>query len=116
VNLLIAGSRGVDTIVAYDLICENINHPKRVDVLIHGGAQGVDWVAGQWARDRGIPVVVFHPPFDQIGRRAGPVRNEMMVRACDAALVLWDGVSPGTKTTIDFLRRHRKRYELCIVH
>lgn len=47
--------------------------------IYHGGASGADKLADLWAKDAGVPV--RHFPADwSIGKSAGPIRNELMVK------------------------------------
>lgn len=52
---------------------------KYVGVLIHGGAQGVDSMAGTWARGLGIEESVFPADWEKHGRSAGPIRNKALL-------------------------------------
>ena len=47
--------------------------------LCHGGASGADFLAGRWAKRKGIPVRVYQADWGHLGPRAGPVRNEFML-------------------------------------
>lgn len=80
--------------------------------VIHGGAQGVDMMAGEWARSKGYPVDVFLPDWDQFGKAAGYMRNRDMVEVATAAIVVWDGRSKGTRHTLDLLDHHLTPYVL----
>jgi hypothetical protein len=47
-------------------------------LLIHGDARGADWLAGEWAKERGVEVAC---PADwrRRGRGAGPIHNRQML-------------------------------------
>lgn len=80
----------------------------RVRMLIHGGAKGADEMAGQWALIAGIPQTVFRAQWDVFGRRAGMIRNQLMLTEGKPDLVLafrMPGKSPGTD---DMIRRARE--------
>jgi hypothetical protein len=62
-----------------------------VSQVVHGGARGADALAGDWARERGIPVQVFHADWDREGKAAGPLRNERMAKAGADLLVAFKG-------------------------
>lgn len=51
-----------------------------VDVLIHGGAEGADRLAAEWATERAIEVSEYPADWAGMGRRAGPMRNWRMLR------------------------------------
>lgn len=48
-------------------------------VVIHGGAEGADSIAGEAAQARGLEVVVFRANWWAHGRAAGPIRNQRMI-------------------------------------
>lgn len=65
-------------------------------VVVAGGAPGVDRFGEQLARDAGVLFKVMPADWDRFKRAAGYIRNDAMAKAADAALVLWDGLSPGS--------------------
>lgn len=75
--------------------------------LVHGGARGLDTLAGRWGVWRiaeDCPVDVEHHPADwSRGKRAGHERNARMVAAGADACVAF----PGGRGTADALRRAR---------
>ncbi len=95
-ELLIAGSR---SITSFDL---SPHIPADVDLIITGGAKGVDTLAEAYARERGIPTVTVKPVYKKYGRAAPVVRDKEMVDMADAVLVVWDGRSRGSKHTADY--------------
>jgi len=68
--------------------------------LVCGMARGVDMAAYR-VYDGKVPIRAFPADWDRHGRRAGYVRNAVMVGECDAVIAIWDGKSRGTKHTID---------------
>lgn len=52
---------------------------RPISVVIHGGASGVDALADDWARHRGIPRETFLAQWTLHGRAAGPRRNAQML-------------------------------------
>lgn len=74
-------------------------------LVIHGAARGVDTILGAEAATRGHTVHAFPAEWDKHGKSAGFVRNIEMLKMLDPTndfvLAVWDGVSRGTKHTID---------------
>lgn len=73
--------------------------------IVEGEAVGPDRWARTYARDRAMPVE-RHPvtalDWARYGRRAGLLRNETMASSgVNAAIGWWDGVSAGTKNSIN---------------
>ena len=101
-KLLIVGSR---SITSFDL---SPHIPADVELIITGGAKGVDTLAEEYAREYGIPTVTVKPAYEKYGRAAPFCRDEEMVDMADTVLVVWDGVSRGSKHTADYARKTGK--------
>ena len=101
-KLLIAGSR---SITSFDL---SPYIPDEADLIITGGAKGIDTLAEVWAEERGIPTVTVKPCYEKYGRAAPILRDEEMVDMTDAVLVIWDGTSRGSKHTAEYARKKGK--------
>jgi hypothetical protein len=65
-------------------------------LVVSGGAAGVDTWAEQAARDRGLKTLVFHANWEDLGRKAGPIRNAEVIANADEVVAFWDGESRGT--------------------
>src|SRR5690606_10229445 len=82
------------------------------DRVIHGNAPGVDLLADAWAVTKGYPVTAYPALWKKYGKRAGVVRSLEMVKDCDAAILVWDGESKGTRHTLDMLIMAKKPFVL----
>lgn len=103
-TVLVCGGR---TYSDYGKLCEVLDHQDqlgRILLLIHGGAQGADTLAGMWAVDRGVNVKVYPANWGQYGRSAGPKRNQQMLEDGQPDLVV---AFPGGTGTADMVRRSR---------
>lgn len=108
-KLLIAGSR---SITDFDI---SLYIPSDTELIISGGANGVDTIAEQFADKKKISKLILRPRYD-LYRRAAPLkRNDEMVELCDRVLIFWDGVSKGTKHTIDYAHKLGKPIEVITV-
>ncbi len=70
--------------------------------IVTGSASGVDATATKAAREKGIPVQVIAASFEELadaGRSAA--RNQRLVDSCDVLVAFWDGVSKGTRGTVE---------------
>ena len=92
--MIIAGSRDVMGNVARRAI-ERLA-PGGVTLVLDGGARGVDLHGAVWARDNSIPVTRYDADWANLGKAAGPIRNQQMVDNADALLLVWDGRSRGS--------------------
>ncbi len=85
------------------------------DILISGDARGVDeWGQVWWKTYLGDEDSIEHHPADweKLGKRAGYIRNDIMVADADQAIIVWDGKSKGTRHTLDLLDGYRVPYVL----
>ena len=72
-------------------------------VILHGGAMGADSWAAEWGQTQPHveEVYLYEPKYDQHGKRAPHVRNDLMLDEADHVIAFWDGKSRGTKSVID---------------
>ncbi len=84
-------------------------------IVISGGARGVDKTAEDAARARGLEVEIY-PADWSLGKGAGMIRNKTIVDRAEKLGVFWDGVSPGTKSTLGMAKTARKPVELKTTH
>lgn len=79
----------------------------RPSLVIQGGCHtGADMYARAWARVQRVPCKSYDANWQKHGRRAGPLRNGLMLRSHPDALVLafpLDG--PGTKDCVRQAKR-----------
>jgi predicted Rossmann fold nucleotide-binding protein DprA/Smf involved in DNA uptake len=105
----VVGSRSIQQCAA---LLERLAELEPVQV-VSGGATGVDTLAATWARKEGVPVLELRPDYATYGPTAAPhVRNAEIVRLADLVLVVWDGCSKGTLSTLRAARRLGKPCEL----
>ncbi len=105
-KLLIVGSR---SIVDFDF---SPYIPENTELIISGGAGGVDTLAEKYADKHKISKLILRPQYKIYGKGAPLKRNELMVDMADSVLVIWDGVSKGSKYTIDYAKKQGKRVEV----
>lgn len=106
-KLAIVGSRGIHVDISTHI-------PPGVTHVVSGGATGVDACAEQWAQAHGIPTTILLPDYARWGKTAPLMRNRQIVDAADRVMAIWDGVSKGTKFTIDYARRLGKPVHVVI--
>lgn len=114
-RIIVAGGRDFDD---YELLKHTLKkYLEELDivdlsqiVIISGAARGADTLGEHFAYDYEIAVRRFPAKWDELGKRAGWVRNaEMAKYATEKHGVLfafWDGKSRGTKNMIDLANRY----------
>ena len=108
-KILIAGSR---SITDFDL-SEYV--PEETELIISGGAGGVDTLAERYADKKKISKLILRPDYARYGRGAPLVRNKVMVDIADKVIIVWDKKSRGTKQTLDYVIKCEKEYILIYV-
>ena len=98
-KVAIIGSRGV---VKIDIA---VHLPAECTEIVSGGARGVDTLAAQYARQKGLLLTEFLPNYAQFGRGAPLRRNEEIVNYADLVLAFWDGTSRGTAFVINYAKK-----------
>lgn len=99
-KVIIAGGRNVKRLE--DITAAVRESGFLITEVVSGGAYGADRLGEEWARDQGIPVRTFRPDWS-LGKAAGPIRNRMMGLYADAAIVIWDGQSRGSKHMVSVM-------------
>lgn len=107
-KLLIAGSRNLTDIDLEKYI------PNDVELIISGGAKGIDTLAENYADKKGISKLIMRPKYELYGKGAPLKRNEEMIKIADQVLVFWDGKSRGTRFTIDKAKKQNKPVNVVI--
>lgn len=102
-NIAIIGSRNFtdfellsSTILSY--LSEN---ELTATSVVSGGAKGADTLAEKFALENHLKITVFKPDWKQFGKRAGFIRNTLIIENSDIVFAFWDGISNGTKDSID---------------
>lgn len=107
-RLAIVGSRAFDD---YAMLCNVVDElipPGVTPTIISGGAMGADSLAERYAADHGYQMVVYHANWLVYGKAAGYKRNVNIVGDSTHVVAFWDGMSPGTKHTIDIANAAKK--------
>lgn len=107
-KLAIIGSRNLTQLVIDEYI------PDGVTEIVSGGASGVDTLAKEFAKRKGIKLTEFLPQYNLYGRCAPIKRNEKIAQYADEAIALWDGKSKGTECTIILFKKHGKKVTVII--
>jgi hypothetical protein len=123
-KVIVAGSRDItDYQLVSQIISNTINkYNIQVTEIVSGCAPGVDTLGEQWALENGIKVEPMPAEWDDItvpnaliktnkwgkeyNARAGFQRNEAMAIYGDVLIVVWDGVSNGSRDMIKCATAH----------
>ncbi len=107
-NIAVVGSR---TFTDYQLL---ITILKEYDIkqLISGGAIGADKLAEQYAKEYNISIIVYKPDWQKHGKIAGLLRNTDIIKDADIVIAFWNGISTGTKDSINKAKQMNKQLRI----
>lgn len=108
-KLLIAGSRSVTKFDLFPYI------PKDTDLIISGGAKGIDELAELYADRHRISKLILRPNYNLYSKAAPLKRNEEMIDIAEKILIVWDGKSKGTEYTIQYAKKMNKDLEIIMI-
>lgn len=115
-KLAIVGSR---TFNNYDLLEKSITQIydlSHITGIVSGGAYGADTLGEQFANNHSIPLLVKKPNWSVYGKKAGFLRNKEIVNDADEIIAFWNGISRGTKITIDCANKVNKKVTIIKVN
>lgn len=112
IKLAIVGSRSFNCYNDLDNAIKDKSFD--LELIISGGARGADRLAERWALANNIAFRAILPEWKKYGRGAGIVRNQLIVEEADFCLIFWDGLSLGTKSTIEFCEKLEKSFKLVV--
>jgi hypothetical protein len=80
-----------------------------ISKIISGGAKGADTLGSQYATEKNIPLEIFYPDWVKYPRTGGFIRNKLIVRNSDILIAFWDNCSRGTKNSLDYAEKLKKK-------
>lgn len=109
-KVIIASSR---SITDYEKLLSAIYQSKlihwEITEVVSGTARGVDKLGERYAKEKNIPLKQFPAQWGKYGKSAGYKRNQEMAGYADAAIILWDGKSKGTKHMYEIAKRYHMK-------
>ena len=108
-KILVVGSRNIEEFDLSPYI------PKETTLIISGGAKGIDAIAEKYADEHKISKLILLPQYNLYGKSAPIKRNETMVNIADTVIIVWDGNSRGTKSTLQYSKKKNKNIILITI-
>ena len=68
--------------------------------LVSGCANGVDKLGEKFALENGISIERYPADWDKFGKSAGYKRNAEMASVAEALVLIWDGMSNGSRSML----------------
>lgn len=90
-----------------EFLFSSLTHCKKwwnLTTIIHGGAKGADSLAGDWAEQEKLNIIVIKANWDLYGKSAGMIRNKQMLELKPNVVIAFDG-GAGTENMITISRK-----------
>ena len=109
-KIAIVGSRGFKD---YELLKQTVNNyinKNKISIsqIVSGGADGADSLAEIYAQEYKFEVKIHYPDWQLFGKKAGFIRNELIIQDADIVFAFWDGESKGTKSSINLAKEYNR--------
>lgn len=105
-SVAVVGSRSFND---YDYMKEMLEQYDIEEVVSGGCRYGADKLAERYADEKDLILTILPADWNNLGKKAGFVRNVDIVKRSDMVIAFWDGKSKGTKHTIDIAKKQNKR-------
>lgn len=107
---IIAGSRDI---VNYSILLKAIKEiDYEISTVICGKAKGVDTLGELYAKRNNIKIEYYQANWSIYGKSAGMIRNRHMAEAAESLLLIWDGVSKGSKSMLKLAREYNLKIHI----
>lgn len=111
-TLAIIGSRTFDN---YSKLCkevENLPLYSLITEIVSGGAQGADSLGKLYALDKGLKLIEYYPKWSEFGKKAGFIRNKLIIQNADIVIAFWNKTSKGTLNSIELAKEYKKELHI----
>ena len=105
-KVAIIGSRSFKD---YDLLKKTLDGIAEISLIISGCAVGADTLGELYAKEKGIPTLLFRPDWEKYGKAAGFIRNKEIISNADFVIAFWDTKSKGTAHSISLANKQGKK-------
>lgn len=109
-RVIIAGTRSFTDYALLERYCNTVLYNKQMTgekiIILSGHCRGVDVLGERYANSKGYQVELYPAEWERYGKRAGIIRNEIMVQRAEALIAIWDGQSHGTQNIIKLAERY----------
>lgn len=114
--LVISGSRHLKDYDCFKKCIDRRLAGTHIELVITGGAHGVDEMGKRWALEGGFPHQEVAAEWSKYRRAAGPIRNKAMIQMADTLFCYWDGESKGSAGIISLAKKAKRRVLNQFVH
>lgn len=107
IRIAVIGSRGFFN---YKFFCEKLEHlisnlEGEIEFVSGGCKTGGDVLIKRYCQENNFKLVEHLPDWDLYGKKAGFLRNQLIVDDCTHLIAYWDNVSKGTLSSIKMAQK-----------
>ena len=115
-KLVIAGSRDINLDIGtiHNIVDTLIPMDIEITEVVSGACRGMDISGENWAKFHEIPIKKFKPKWDELGKKAGPVRNKEMAEYADALLLIHADTPGSLSMKEEMLKLEKPVYEVIL--
>jgi len=103
----VCGGRDFDDYVTLRAFLNKLHAKTPITEIIEGGAKGADALAAKYADKFNIPLRTFKADWDNLGKKAGPIRNSQMLKEGQPDLVV-AFPTPKSVGTLDMINKAKR--------
>lgn len=114
-RVIVAGGRNITD---YQLVKTKLDwlFRGRTDItIVSGGAKGADSLGERYAKENQLSLIICNANWDRYGKSAGFIRNKEMAEISDGLILIWDGLSKGSKHMKDLAEKQGLKIREIIV-
>jgi predicted Rossmann fold nucleotide-binding protein DprA/Smf involved in DNA uptake len=109
IKIAVVGSRNFSN---YSFFAEKleaiISNLENVEFVSGGCPSGGDALIARYCKENNLLLTEYLPEWDLHGKKAGFLRNKLIVDNCTHLIAFWDEKSKGTKNSIDMAQKQNK--------
>ncbi len=103
------GSRNITKLT--EEMLQVLDKIKNDDIIVHGGAVGADSLIMAWCSLNDITQEIIRP-INPSNKLDYLFRNIEIITKANKIIAFWDGVSKGTKFTLDYAKSRNKEIKI----
>lgn len=112
-RVAVVGSRGFSD---YSFFAEKleqiISNLENVEFVSGGCKSGGDALIAKYCKEHNYKLTEHLPDWENLGKKAGFVRNKLIVDDCTHLIAYFDGQSKGTENSINMARKQNKQIRI----
>lgn len=109
-KIAVIGSRGFSDFDFFreklELIVSNLK--GNIEYVSGGCKSGGDVLIAHYCKENNFKLTEYFPDWESLGKKAGIIRNQLIINDCTHLIAFWDGKSKGTKSSIDMCKKQDK--------